>query len=173
MCETADDVLADEQPPALGIVLDQERGSLPYALIHGEALVACAAWALGEARVTLVDARVDWPTLRDAAEPLLLHDALCPMTPASFIAQCLASAVRTGAVVAGAGGSGAVLSPVVLPAQVVGELDGLPSVDLPELVRQLEARFSVQRVPAPASASRVASLEDIAALEALTGPETP
>ena len=43
------DPLEGELPPALGIVLDQDRGSLPYSLIHGEALVACAAWALGEA----------------------------------------------------------------------------------------------------------------------------
>ena len=44
-----------ELPPALGVVLDEDRGSLPYALIHGEALVACAAWALGDAGVTPVD----------------------------------------------------------------------------------------------------------------------
>ena len=35
--------------------VDEGRGALPYALIHGEALVACAAWALGEAGVTPVD----------------------------------------------------------------------------------------------------------------------
>ena len=37
----------DELPPALGTVLDDDRGPLPYALIHGEALVAAAAgrWA--------------------------------------------------------------------------------------------------------------------------------
>ena len=28
--------------PALGSVIDEGRGSLPFALIHGEALVACA-----------------------------------------------------------------------------------------------------------------------------------
>ena len=55
MTDTSYDAFDDEPPPALGIVLDQDRGSLPYALIHGEALVACAAWALGDAGVTPLD----------------------------------------------------------------------------------------------------------------------
>ena len=45
----------DEPTPALGTVVDEARGSLPYLLVHGESLVACAAWALGDARVTAVD----------------------------------------------------------------------------------------------------------------------
>ena len=40
---------------ALGVVVDEGRGSLPFALIHGEALVACAAWAMGEAGVLPLD----------------------------------------------------------------------------------------------------------------------
>jgi 2-C-methyl-D-erythritol 4-phosphate cytidylyltransferase len=47
--------LEGELEPALGTVVEEDRGQLPYALIHGEALVAAAAWALGEAGVTPVD----------------------------------------------------------------------------------------------------------------------
>ena len=35
---------------ALGRVVDEGRGSLPFALVHGEALVTCATWALSELR---------------------------------------------------------------------------------------------------------------------------
>ena len=76
-------------------VVDEDRGSLPFALIHGEALVACAAWALGEAGVTAVDLGTPWAALVDADEPFVLHDALCPMTPAGFIAACVTSARST------------------------------------------------------------------------------
>ena len=54
----------DDVPRGLGLVLDDGRGSLPFALIHGEALVACAAWAVGEARVDLVDATWKLPLER-------------------------------------------------------------------------------------------------------------
>ena len=50
----------DEAPRGLGLVLDEERGSLPYALIHGEALVACAGVTL---RAVATSIGVD---LRDA-----------------------------------------------------------------------------------------------------------
>jgi hypothetical protein len=59
----------------------------------------------------------------------------------------------------------------VLPGAVVAELADLPSTDFAELVRLLEVRFEVERVPAPAAAARVASLADVAALELLTAPE--
>ena len=38
--------------------------SLPFALVHGEPLVACAAWALGEAGVFLVDLGTGWEAHR-------------------------------------------------------------------------------------------------------------
>ena len=63
---------------------------MPFKLIHGEALVACAAWALGDAGVTPVDPGTPWAGLVDSGEPFVLHDALCPMTPAAFIAECVA-----------------------------------------------------------------------------------
>ena len=68
--------------PALGLVVDEDRGSLPYRLLRGESLVACAAWALGAAGVTLVDFVITWEQLTTLGAPLVLHDALCPATPA-------------------------------------------------------------------------------------------
>jgi 2-C-methyl-D-erythritol 4-phosphate cytidylyltransferase len=94
---------------ALGRVLDEGRGSLPFALVHGEALVTCATWALSEARVLPVDARTTAEGLAEAARgddrsdglPLVLHDSLCPMTPPAFIAACVRRAVTADVVVAG------------------------------------------------------------------------
>ncbi len=75
--------MEDELPPALGAVIEQDRGSLPFALIHGEALVACASWGLGDSGVTPVDLGTEWAGLVDGGEPFVLHDSLCPMTPAT------------------------------------------------------------------------------------------
>ena len=41
-------------------MVESDRGSLPFALVHGEPLVAAAAWAMGEAGVTLVDLGTGW-----------------------------------------------------------------------------------------------------------------
>jgi 2-C-methyl-D-erythritol 4-phosphate cytidylyltransferase len=178
-------------PPALGAVVEQERGSLPFALIHGEALVACAAWALGDAGVLAVDLGTEWAGIVDSGEPFVVHDSLCPMTPAAFIAECVAIAVETDTVVVGVrpvtdtvkrledGQIGAtvdrsellaVASPIVLPAGVVAALDGLPSLDFPELVTALRARYPVEFRQAPLSAVRVRDADDIRLLEALTRP---
>jgi 2-C-methyl-D-erythritol 4-phosphate cytidylyltransferase len=182
-------VYDEELPPALGTVLDDDRGHLPYALIHGEGLVAAAVWALGEAGVTPVDVGTAWAGLVDADEPFVLHDPLCPMTPPAFIAECLARAVERGCVVVGVrpvtdtvkvvtdGVVGVtvdrdelvtVASPVVLPATVVASLDGLPSTDFVELVAELRRRYPVELVEAPPTARRIGSLEDLRVLEALT-----
>ena len=161
----------DDPTPALGTIVEEGRGALPFSLIHGEALVACAAWALGDAGVTAVDLGTAWAGLVDSEEPFVLHDALCPMTPASFIADCLARSLDTGAVVVAVDPHGTVLSPVVLPAAVVAALGELPSSDFEVLVRDLEQRFAVERVTAPPAAARVSGAGDVAALEALTTPE--
>lgn len=179
--------LADTQ--ALGTVLDEDRGHLPYALIHGEALVAAAVWALGEAGVTPVDTGTPWEALVEHGEPLVLHDPLCPMTPPDFIAACVERAVEHACVVVGVrpvtdtvkvvddgvvgetldrGRLVAVASPVVLPAEVVAALGGLPSTDFVALVAALRRRYPVELVEAPASARRVGSEEDVRVLEALT-----
>ena len=180
-----------EIPPTLGSVVEEGRGSLPFALIHGEGLVACAAWALGDAGVTAVDFGTPWAAIVEAGEPFVLHDALCPMTPASFVADCVNAAVDRDAVVVGVrpvtdtvkrvedGTVGAtvdreslvsVASPVVLPPGVVAALDGLPSLDFAELVTALRERFPVELVEAPATARRVGSADDVRLLEALTTP---
>jgi 2-C-methyl-D-erythritol 4-phosphate cytidylyltransferase len=181
----------DHVPPALGAVIEEGRGSLPFALIHGEALVACAVWALGDSGVTPVDLPTEWSGLRDAGEPFVLHDSLCPMTPGGFIAACVRRAVEADTVVVGVRpvtdsvkvvrdgivgetvdreGLRTVASPVVLPASVVAALDALPSLDFAELVRALDARFGVEQVEAPPSGRRVASADDVAVLAALTEP---
>lgn len=182
-----------EPPAALGIVLDEGRGHLPYSLIHGEALVACAAWALGAAGVTPLDAGIAWSSVRTADEPLVLHDSLCPMTPAEFIAECVARALAEDAVVAAVrpvtdtikrldgdavGGTVdreallAPASPVVLPPSVVRSLAEPPGSDLPRLLARLHSSgVSVVSVVAPAQARRVATREDLQVLAAVTAPD--
>ena len=182
---------------ARGIVLDEDRGSLPFMLIHGEALVAAAAWSLGEAGVVLLDAGVPWAalaeSLAESGEPLVLHDPLCPMTPPDFIASCVELAVERDCVVVGTrpvtdtvkavadgvfgetvdrDGLVSVASPVVLPAGVVGQLEGLPTTDLADLVGHLRSRWPVEMVEGPPSARRIGSEEEVRVLEALTGSES-
>lgn len=188
--------LEPELPPALGTVLEQGRGSLPFALLHGEALVTCAVWALGEAGVTPVDLGTDWAGLAESGEPFCLHDSLCPATPASFIADCVRRAVATDAVVVGVRpvtdtvkvvddgrvgatvdreGLQAVCSPVVLPPRVVRSLAAVPApdlaaADLADLVRRLGETYPVELREAPPEARRVLDADDVALLEALTTP---
>lgn len=183
------DYFDDETPPSLGIVLDQDRGSLPYSLIHGEALVACAAWALGEAGVTPLDTGIGWEGLRGSDEPVVLHDTLCPMTPADFIASCVRRALADDVVVVATrpvtdtikqvedGVVGAtvdrdaltsIVSPVVLPPSVVAAMEEGPGTDLVALVARLAKSHRVVLVEAPSSARRVTTPDEIALLEALT-----
>jgi 2-C-methyl-D-erythritol 4-phosphate cytidylyltransferase len=152
--------------------------------------VACAAWALGESGVELVDASVTWVGLVDSGEDLVLHDALCPMTPPAFISACLEQARTSGDVVVGVrpvtdtvkvvadGRVGenldrddllAITSPLVLPAQVLARLDRRPVTDLAQAVADLAAAgHRVAPVPAPSEGRRVASVQDVLVLEALT-----
>jgi 2-C-methyl-D-erythritol 4-phosphate cytidylyltransferase len=157
---------------ALGSVVETDRGSLPFALIHGEALVACAAWALGDAGVTAVDLGTPWADVVESGEPFVLHDPLCPMTPAAFIAACVERAVDGDRVVVGVRpapeGRTTVASPIVLPAAAVASLDDLPTLGFPALVEFLRKRFAVEPVEAPAGADRVASVTVVRALEART-----
>lgn len=163
-------------PRVLGFVLDEDRGPLPYALVHGEALVACAAWALGKAGVRLFDASVPWTDLVAVGEPLVLHDSLCPMTPPEFIAWCLRLSLAQDAVVVGVrpvtdtiktisraaiganvdrDGLRALVSPVVLPARVVASMSSRPTSNLVDLVAELAMRENVVPAQAPAEAGRV------------------
>src|SRR4029079_600759 len=155
---TTDRYDVPEIPPALGSVVEEDRGALPFALIHGEALVACASWALGEAGVTPIDESVPRAGPAASGEPFVLHDPLCPMTPPAFIADCVARALERGCVVVGVrpvtdtvkvvddglvgetldrDGLCAVASPVVLPSDVVASLGGLPTTDFVALVAEL------------------------------------
>ncbi|MER7557700.1 hypothetical protein ABTZ46_12200 [Nocardioides sp. NPDC126508] len=182
-----------EVPPALGIVAEEGRGSLPFALIHGEALVAAATWSLGESGVTPVDFTTSWEGIVAAEEPLVLHDALCPMTPPAFIAHCVSTALARDAVVVGvrpvtdtvknlAVEDGvpvlgatvdrstlvSVASPIVLPPAVVAVLDEWPTGDFAGIAGALARRFPVVSVEAPSVGRRVASPEDVRLLESLS-----
>ena len=182
-----------EVPPALGIVVDEGRGSLPFTLIHGEALVAAATWSLGESGVTPVDFTTSWEGIVAAEEPLVLHDSLCPMTPPAFIAHCVSTALARDAVVVGvrpvtdtvknlAVEDGvpvlgatvdrstlvSVASPIVLPPAVVAALDAWPSGDFAEIAGALARRFPVVSVEAPSIGRRVASADDVRLLESLS-----
>ncbi|TQK72818.1 MULTISPECIES: 2-C-methyl-D-erythritol 4-phosphate cytidylyltransferase [unclassified Nocardioides] len=184
--------------PVAGIVVEEGRGALPFHLIHGESLVAAAAWAVGEAGVDLLDQTVPWAAVVEREEPLLLHDPLCPMTPPEFLRRCAERAAVEDRVVVGVrpvtdtvkevhgdllgttvdrDALVAVCSPVVLPAAVVADLLGdggrLPTTDFTALVSTLRQRYGAERVllvEAPPEARRIAVEADLAVLEALTDP---
>ncbi|HWJ82918.1 MAG TPA: 2-C-methyl-D-erythritol 4-phosphate cytidylyltransferase [Nocardioides sp.] len=177
--------------PVSGLILDEDRGDLPYHLVHGEALVAAAAWAAGAAGIDLLDQTTPWEVAVERGTPLVLHDALCPMTPPEFLADCARIAEeRDVAVVAvrpvtdtvkevADGRLGAtvdrdrlvaVCSPVVLPHRVVADVEGLPTRDFPALLAWLRSTYDVELVEAPPEARRVATEDDIRVLEALTQP---
>lgn len=183
--------LLPEVPPSLGVVVEADRGSLPFTLVHGEALVACAAWALGEAEVRILDASVEWEDVRSADQPVVLHDALCPMTPPAFVVECVRRAVAADVVVAGVrpvtdtvkqvsdgvvgatvdrDGLVALASPVVLPASVVRALDAAPGTDLLALVHGVrdEELGRVELLQAPPEGRRVGSEDEVRLLEGLT-----
>ena len=186
----------DESTAALGTVVEAGRGSLPFALIHGEAVVAAAAWALGASGVTPIDLTTPWDEVVAHEQPFVLHDSLCPMTPPDFIAACVRTAVESGRVVVGtrpvsdtvkrvhedADGTRvgatldrdalvAVCSPIVLPAAVVAALDADSideGADFTTVVADLSGRFEVQLVEAPSAARRIVDRDSLAVLEALT-----
>ena len=173
-------------------MVESDRGSLPFALVHGEPLVAAAAWAMGEAGVHLVDFGTEWESLVVEELPYVLHDSLCPLTPPEFLVECVEHALERSAVTVGVrpvtdtvkehrdGRIGEtvdrtallqVVSPIVLPPAVVAALDGVPPGDFAELVATLAERFPVQTREAPAQARRVADQDDLRVLEALTAPQ--
>lgn len=167
--------VVDVEAPVWGVVIEEGRGALPFHLIHGESLVATAAWAAGEAGVDLLDQSVSWDVVAESEQALLLHDPLCPMTPPEFLSRCadratvedqVMVAVRpvtdTVKVVEAAGDGEAIgetidrdglvtiCSPIVLPPSIVADLfeDGgsLPSTDFVELVAALQQRYGAGRV---------------------------
>jgi 2-C-methyl-D-erythritol 4-phosphate cytidylyltransferase len=173
----------------LGIVPVSGRGSLPFALVHGEPLIAAASLALQRAGVELVDFNVPWEELRSSGRPVVLHDPLCPLTPPGFVVEAVEAAVG-GEVVVGVrpvtdtlkqldgglvGGTVdrdahvVVTSPVVLPGEVVAALPEAPDLgDFALLVQRLRASHAVRLLEAPPLARRVAQESDLALLEALS-----
>jgi 2-C-methyl-D-erythritol 4-phosphate cytidylyltransferase len=179
--------MSDDEP--LGWVPLDGRGSLPFALVHGESLVAAASWALGEAGVQLFDASVTYDQVRRSGRALVLHDPLCPLTPADFLAQAAALSAESGAVVVGyrpvtdtvklatddalgetvdRSGLRSVATPVVIPAAVLAGLDAVDTSDFPALVAALAAAAEIVWLEAPALARRIRDEADLADLEALS-----
>ncbi|MFC6152776.1 2-C-methyl-D-erythritol 4-phosphate cytidylyltransferase [Nocardioides yefusunii] len=195
--ETLSVFLDPDAPDPVGILLDVDRGTLPYALIHGEALVTAAAWGMGEAGVLPGDSGVPWDEIREhvveTGATLVLHDPLCPMTPAAFIADCVDRAHRQRVVVVGVrpvtdtvktvtdGVLGEtvdredlrqVVSPIALPSSVVAAMPNLPSTHFDVLVPLLREHFPIALVEAPAEARRIVTADDVRVLEELTRRET-
>jgi 2-C-methyl-D-erythritol 4-phosphate cytidylyltransferase len=184
----------EEAPPALGLVPVEGRGSMPFALLHGESLVAVASWALGEAGVELLDFTTGWEAVQARGVALVVHDPLCPGTPVTFLAEALRVAEADDVVVVGsrpvtdtvkevddAGVVGPthdrdalveVTSPVVLPARVVAALPALPATDdLADLVAALGEQHELVLLEAPASGRRVADESDVHLLEAMSSTD--
>lgn len=183
---------ADDGPRPLGLLVEQGRGPLPFLLLDGEPLVAYAGRALVSAGLEPVDVGTPWDDVVDADAPLVLHDPLCPLTPADFLASCARTAAEDDVVVVGQrpvtdtvkqvkdGQLGAtvdrdelqvVCSPLVLPARLVAGLTGLPGEpghDFAAMVADLVgAGEQVRYVEAPARARRVTDADEVRLLEAL------
>jgi hypothetical protein len=194
---TQEHPIEDTDQAPLGVVPLAGRGSLPFALVHGESLVAAATWALGEAGIEVFDLGTTFEQVREAGRTLVVHDPLCPLTPPGFLGAAVAECEATGAVVVGVRpvtdtvkeyddlsspeGAGrplgrthsrdelmSVASPVVLPAAVVEVLDEPDVADLAVWVGALAQRFPVRFLPAPPLARRVVSTEDLVVLEGLS-----
>lgn len=184
-----------DELPALAVVPTEGRGSLPFALVHGESLLVAASWAVGAAGLQLVDLSVPWDRVREDGRDLVVHDPLCPLTPPAFLVEALEEARRTGAVVVGVrpvtdtvkqvrgeAADGVVVlgptldrdsvvcptSPVVLPAAVVEQLERAPVGEVAALVAGLSRRFPVRHLRAPSLGRRVGGLADVAVLAALS-----
>lgn len=173
----------------LGWVPVEGRGSLPFALVHGESLVAAASWAVGEAGIMLFDASVTFDQVRTSGRALVLHDPLCPLTPVDFLVRAVERARETDTVVVGyrpvtdtvklsaadrlgatvdRANLRAVATPIVVPARVLAGSERLDASDFPALVAVLAQRSEITWLEAPSLARRVHDQHDLADLEALS-----
>ncbi len=98
---SADDSWDGEGRTTVGLVPLGGRGSLPFLLLHGESLVAAASWALGDTGARLLDLGTTWEAVAAMQADLVVHDPLCPGTPAAFLRAVLEEAVRHGEVAVG------------------------------------------------------------------------
>jgi 2-C-methyl-D-erythritol 4-phosphate cytidylyltransferase len=179
----------DEEDGPLGWVPVEGRGSLPFALVHGESLVAAASWALGEAGIVLFDASVTFEQVRRSGRALVLHYPLCPLTPVDFLREAVDRANESDAVVVGfrpvtdtikqtqdgrlgatvdRAGLREVTSPVVVPAGVLSGLEQLDTTDFPALVGTLAEAVEIAWLEAPPLGRRARDEADLADLEALS-----
>jgi len=97
-----------------------------------------------------------------------VHDPLCPAVTVDLVVTAVETCLASSAVVAAvlADDPEVVVSPVVLPAAVVAELDDWPDLDdVPAWVASLRQRWPVTNLPAPASSRRVLSEDDLTGLE--------
>ena len=177
-------------PIALGVVPDEGRGSLPYALVYGEPLIAAATFAVEGADITVVDPRTEWSTIVDTDLPLVIHDPLCPLTPSPFLGEAVALALELDEVVVGVrpvtdtikidlgdrlgetvdrAALREVTSPLVLPARVVAQLTRMPEGNLADIVGEL-SRFGLREIEAPPMSRRVRTAADLPVLEAFGRP---
>lgn len=180
-------------PIALGVVPDEGRGSLPFALVYGEPLIAVATFAVEAADITVVDPRTEWSAVIETDLPVVIHDPLCPLTPSRFLGEAVALCLETDEVVVGVrpvtdtikvdlgdrlgetvdrSELREVTSPIVLPARVVAELSELPRGDFTAIVASLE-QYGLREVEAPALSRRLRTVADIPVLEALGRPSRP
>lgn len=158
---------------------------MPFLLYDGEPLVSIATAALASAGVELLDFTDDWPMVKARDAALVVHDPLCPATPADFLRtvlrECPADTVSVGVrpvtdtvkksdagvlgVTVDRSALVAVASPVVLPPDVVARLDDWPELDdLASLVEALGERFQTRFVEAPLTARRVSDASDLEVL---------
>lgn len=177
-------------PIALGLVPDEGRGSLPFALVYGEPLIAAATFAVEAADITVVDPRTEWTAVVETDLPLLIHDPLCPLTPSSFLAEAVQAALETDEVVVGVrpvtdtikvdlgdrlgetvdrSSLREITSPIVVPARILAQLDALPSYDFAEIAAAF-AHWGIRELPAPPLSRRIRSADDLAVLEAAGRP---
>ena len=179
---------------AVGLVPLLGRGDLPLALLHGKSLALLATSALTHAGVASLQPDVMWTAVRDSGLTVVLHDPLCPLTPAAFISDAI-DAAAYGAVAVGVRPvtdtiktvAGAlvgetvdrdslwtVTSPVVLPSAVVSALTNEPDLtDFAALVTSLRERWEVVFVEAPSLGRRLGDETDVLLLEAFAGSASP
>ncbi len=154
-------------------------------------LAGSAEAALAGAGIPVVPADMTWASLQGADVAFVVHDPLCPLTPASFLARAVDVAAATGDVVVGyrpvtdtiktvtdgsVGGTVdrealvALTSPLVLPPGVVAKLPDWPDTsDLADLVVSLSTRFPVRFLEAGSLGRRVADASALRLLEAFAG----